>query len=397
MFTVNRRNAQLTYNVIQLMYWTVYGFLLGFSSVYLLEQGFTNAQIGVVLGCAYLLSTLLQPAIASFIERTGVKLMHGVAYLYMVLIVVALVMLFVPLPKAVLAIGLLTCLGLESAMQPSVNSMIQVYEAAGFPVQFGTARGLGSFTYAICVAVMGRVLERISPIFLPAFYVVGALILCAYLLLLRVPEGEISKKPKASKETSAISLLRQPWFLFLMGATAFLALNALMTGSYMIQIMREIGGGSAEQGTAVAISAAMEFPAMLLYSRIAKKFGDRKLTLLCGWVWAFKCGLIAVAQSPYFIYAAQLLQFAGYGFFVPASVKYIQEMLPDNAFLKAQSLSGSAFTAGTLVAVVLGGVLLDAVGVRWTLYIGEGFSILGAVMLTLSVVCARKRQGTLPL
>ena len=76
--------------------------------------------------------------------------------------------------------------------------------------------------------------------------------------------------------------------------------------------------------------------------------------------------------------------------FIQANVRYIREYLPESAFLKAQSLTGSAFTAGTLIAVVGGGTLLDAVGVRNTLYIGECFSLLGAVMLTLSVVTARR-------
>ena len=390
MLTITKRNAQASYTLIHVMYWTVYGFLLGFSSVYLLQQGFTNAQIGVVLGCAYLFSTLMQPAIASIIERTGVKLMHGVAYLYIVLMAVAACMFFLPLPKLLLAAGLVMCLGLESAIQPSINTMLQVYETAGFPVHFGSARGMGSFIYALVVAIMGRVLETISPVFLPLFYLCGSVILCAYLLLIKIPGGEIVKRSKEEKETSAMALCTQPWFLFLMGATAFLALNALLTGSYMIQIMHEIGGGSTEQGIAVAIAAAMEFPAMLVYSRFAKKYTDRRLLVLCGWVWAFKCGLIAIAPSPYFIFAAQLMQFAGYGFFVPANVRYIQEYLPESAFLKAQSLTGAAFTAGTLIAVVGGGTLLDAVGVRNTLYIGECFSLLGAVMLTLSVVTAKR-------
>jgi len=390
MLTITKKNAQASYNLIQVLYWTVYGFMLGFSSVYLLEQGFTNAQIGVVLGCAYLFSTLMQPAIASAFERTGVNLMHGVVYLYIGLMAVASCMFFLPLPKAVLAAGLIICLGLESAIQPSINTMLQMYEAAGFPVHFGTARGFGSFVYALVVAIMGRVLESISPIYLPLFYLGGSVVLCAYLLLVKIPEGEISARPKASKETSAMALCSQPWFLLLMGGTAFLALNALLVGSYMIQIMYEIGGGSTEQGIAVAIAAAMEFPAMLVYASIAKKYTDRRMMILCGWVWAFKCGLIAIAQSPYFIFAAQILQFAGYGFFVPANVRYIRQLLPESAFLKAQSLTGSAFTAGTLIAVVGGGALLDAVGVRNTLYIGECFSLLGAVMLTLSVVMSKR-------
>lgn len=391
MLTMTKRNAQGYYTAIQMMYWGIYGLIYSFASIYLLSKGFANAQIGLVLGGAHLLSTLMQPTVAAVVERTGAKLLHAVVALMGFIAVMGLALYALNLPLIVAAVCFMCTLATISAVQSSISALIQSFEAADMPVNFGFSRGFGSLTYATVVAIMGRVMENVAPGMLPLFYLIASAVMCAFLLMIRMPEGRADKKPVASKETAAMTLLKRPWFLLLMAGTACLALNAIMVGSYLIQVMTEIGGGSTEMGIAAAIAACMECPAMLLYSRISKKLGgDRKTMVLCGWVWCFKCGLIAIAQSPYTIFAAQFLQFAGYGFFVPASVRYIRQLLPEQAFLKGQSLSGSAFTLGSLIAAFGGGIMLDALGVRTTLYIGQGFSIVGAVMLTLSVVLSRK-------
>ncbi len=49
------------YAWIQGCYWMAYCILLSFSSVYLLDQGFSNTQIGLLLGLSGLLTALLQP------------------------------------------------------------------------------------------------------------------------------------------------------------------------------------------------------------------------------------------------------------------------------------------------------------------------------------------------
>ena len=164
----------------------------------------------------------------------------------------------------------------------------------------------------------------------------------------------------------------------------------MINGSFMLQIMQDLGGNSAEYGMATSIAAVLEFPAMLLYSRVSKRFGENRLLILSGWAWFAKNALILLARSPEAIYAAQLLQFFSYAFFIPGVVRYISKILPEDAFLKGQSLQGSAYTAGSVIATLLGGVLLDAVGVRSTLVIAQTFSLLGAALLTVSVRLAAR-------
>ena len=390
MIRIHQKNAQLCYTLVHLFYWTIYGFVHAFGAMYLLHQGFTSSEAGVVLGLGHLTSVIMQPVVAAIFERTGIKLTHGIALLYAFGVLCSLAVLLLPVQGIALAALIVLIYAVAATAQPSLTTLTQSFEAAGAPVHYGVARGLGSLIYAIVVAIMGVVLESISPLLLPVFYLVTMLLLIAFLCMLSIPEGDVVKKPVASKETAAGTLLSNPWFVCLLIATAGFSLNALVTGTYMIQIMQDIGGGSTEMGVAIAIAAAVECPAMFLYNRFARRFTDLKMLVLCGWIWFLKCGLILVAQSPVAIYAAQMMQFAGYGFFVPANVKYIERMLPSEAFLKGQSLSGAAFSAGSLIAVFAGGFLIDLVGVRNTLAIAQISSLWGAVLLTVSAMQAKK-------
>ena len=115
--------------------------------------------------------------------------------------------------------------------------------------------------------------------------------------------------------------------------------------------------------------------------------------MLSGWAWFAKNGLILLARSPEAIYAAQMLQFFSFALFIPGVVRYIAKILPEDAFLRGQSLYGSAYTAGSVVAVFFGGVLMDAAGVYNTLLIAQTFSFLGAILLTLSVRLSSSARG----
>ena len=92
-----------------------------------------------------------------------------------------------------------------------------------------------------------------------------------------------------------------------------------------------------------------------------------------------------MARSPEAIYAAQALQFISYALFIPGVVRYISAILPEEDFLKGQSLYGSAYTLGSVISTFFGGMLLDAVGVHNTLAIAQAFSFLGALLLSISV------------
>ena len=66
---MSRPNATPQFTLIQGLYWMAYCILVSFSSVYLLDRGFSNAHIGILISVSSILSALLQPVAAARADR----------------------------------------------------------------------------------------------------------------------------------------------------------------------------------------------------------------------------------------------------------------------------------------------------------------------------------------
>ncbi len=64
-----KKHLSVRYGTIQGCYWMGYAALMGYASVYLLEKGFTNTQIGLLTAVGCIVSAVLQPALASYADR----------------------------------------------------------------------------------------------------------------------------------------------------------------------------------------------------------------------------------------------------------------------------------------------------------------------------------------
>ena len=67
----NEKEKNLTpgYALIQAFFWMNFATIMGYTSVYLLNCGFSNTQIGVLMAVAGVLSAVLQPIVASYADR----------------------------------------------------------------------------------------------------------------------------------------------------------------------------------------------------------------------------------------------------------------------------------------------------------------------------------------
>lgn len=372
------------YALIQSLYWMTYGLMFNFASAYLLECGFSNGQIGVVLGISYALSACLQAPLASLFNRGGLRLSSCMACVYIVIAVLSALVLALPVEGLALCVLIVCIFMLQSSMQPSVNSLHRGYELSGISVNFGFARGVGSAAFSLLCALVGQLLKRMSPRMLPALYLCTVVLLVICLIFFRSPSFA-GNNPRRRQEKRAPLLRRHPRFaLFLLGVGC-LSMVHIFIDNFMLQIMQSLGGSSTHQGTAIALAAVTELPAMVIYTWLSKKTDGRNLLRFAMWMWAAKHLLILLATNPTTIYISELLQFISYAFYVPATVDYISRSLPQEDFLKGQAFSGTAFTLGSLAATFIGGWLLDAVGTHSALMILQLPSIAGAALITIAI------------
>ena len=76
-------------------YWMFYGIISSFCSAYLLAIGYTNAEIGIVLAVASVVSVFMQPALANLADRSQKLGAMGVAELSTICMMVLEVGLFI--------------------------------------------------------------------------------------------------------------------------------------------------------------------------------------------------------------------------------------------------------------------------------------------------------------
>ena len=379
------------YALIQGLYWSIYCLMVGFASVFLLDRGFTNGQIGLVLGLSYLLSAILQPLVGALFSRQGVRLNVAIACVYVPVAVLSLVILKLPIGRAALAVILVLFFTIQSMMQPSVNALHQSFESEGRPINFGLARGVGSAAYALSSFAMGRLLARFSPSILPGIYGLAVVALIVTLLCAKT-STVVSLPGKDSRGVSYADILREhpSLVLFLVGVGCMF-LTYSFIDNFLVQILLSIGGSSGDLGPAITLSAMTELPAMLLFSRFSRHGRGVRLFMISIWFWLAKDVLTLLAPSPHALFAVQLLNFASCAVYVPGMMDYMRHTLPQAQLLRGVTLAGTATTLGSLLATILGGWLMDAVGVRHALLAVQFFAGGGTLLLTLALSRAVKQ------
>lgn len=235
MLTLTKKNAQLFYALVQMLYWMAFGLMFSFASAYLQAKGFFNGGIGLVLGCSYGISTLLQPSIASVLQRMGVQAEKGLCALYTLAALLSALILWAPLPGMGVALIFTLLLSLYSALQPLVNSLAQRWSDAGCPVDFSTARSGASLLFAATIGGMGWLLGKVSAVFLPAFYLTVIFLSVCIFLLVKFPGLSEQQARPSTKSGHAKSKFPAGFPLLLMGI-ACLSLAHILIDNFMLQI-----------------------------------------------------------------------------------------------------------------------------------------------------------------
>ena len=387
------RRATPYYALIQGLYWAIFCLMVSFASAFLLARGFTNGQIGLILGLSYLLSAILQPVIGAVFSRRDIPLNRGIACVYVPVVVISLGIRLLPLGRGALAAMMIAIFTIQSMLQPSINALHQSLQTENDRVNFGVARGVGSAAYALSSFVMGRLLNRFAPSILPTAYFLAVVALIAVLACARSTPASV-RAATDGRGTSYGDMLREyPMLLLFMIGIGCIFLTYSFIDSFLLQIIVSIGGSSANLGTAITLSAMTELPAMLLYARFTRRGKGVRIFMISIWFWLAKDILTFFAPSPQVLYVVQLLNFASCAIYVPGMMNYMQCILPRHQLLRGVTLAGTATTLGSLVATILGGWLIDGIGVRHALLTVQAFAVCGAILLTIALGGAVKRPN----
>ncbi len=387
----------IKYALAQALFWMSLCAIKGFMSVLLLDRGYSNTQIGLILAVSSTITVFMQPAVASFADKhRSIPLNRIIAFFAVIASVLAAAAVFIVTESLALSVIMVFSVIVITIIYPLLNSLYIMLGESGTEINYGVGRAAGSLGYALFSLLLGWLLETLPTVILP---ISGLVLLIAFTLttLLLWDKRDIcgritsenkknDKADEKAQELGVFAFMRRNlrYMLFLFGV-ALVFYNHTNVSDYLAQVTTSVGGTSADLGVAVFIAAIVELPAMLFFNKLLKKISCRTLLRIAAVSFVIKHLLVYLANSVATLFISQLFQMTAFALFLPASVYYVGKLLPKADAVKGQSFVTSAIALGGVLASLVSGRILDLYGSKAMLLIGTVISAAGSLIIFFSV------------
>ena len=156
-------NLTFRYGLYQFTFFLSCAGIFGFATTYLIANGFTAAEVGIIISASYFLACILQPLLGEFADRFPwiglpklIILCLGCSFLCFTVIQ------FCHLPRTVFG-ALYAIGGLLITVTVSVsNALCVFYSERGYAINYGIGSGIGSLSYSVSTFGMGYVIAYLG-------------------------------------------------------------------------------------------------------------------------------------------------------------------------------------------------------------------------------------------
>ena len=386
-------SLDMKYSFTQILYFGSFCALMGYASVFLLDKGISTSVIGVVLALTSGIAVFTQPMIASFADKNKhIELRTLINIVLIVSIVLSVGLYFTSQVQAIILCLFVGVATLMTTIQPLLNSLAFVFEKYDIEINYGIARGLGSAAYALVSLAVGYLVEDFGASQLPLIYIIFNILLVLVVHLYVVPKTyrkELTEHETVQTQTQhQLSFVQfcktyKKFMIMVLGIVAVFFTHTIIN-NFFIQVIKSIDGSESDMGIAVFLAAILELPAMALFNVVKRKISCHRLIQFSVIMFALKHALTYFATSMTMIYIAQACQFFAYAIIIPASVYYVNQIIRQEDAIKGQSMVTMAITGSGIIANLIGGIMIEEIGVHDVLCIGIIVSILGAWIVIFS-------------
>ena len=359
------KHLQTKYNLLQIFYWMAVCSMYGFTAIFLSSKGLSNTGIGAAAGGACILSIFFSPLLSSLSSKYNKislqqYLMAGMAVSALCYVLTA----FIELPAAVLIVLFMIGCCISMSLNSFLSQISMDYIEDGAKLSFGTARGLGSISYAISAVLFTQLASWFTPSFLALMFAAAA---GGFTVLLQTIQPVYAKSTAGQEKSGTLTgcIQRYPvYFLILVGfALVFAAAAALAT--YLINIIHVHGGSDSLYGIAVYCMAASEMPVMAASDKLIKRFGSMKLIAAAGLFYVLRNTLIAASPNLGILLLGMAFQGVSFGLMTAVITVYVSQNLKKPDQVMGQTMICLMTTGvGSTIGNVLGGWMIDNMGME---------------------------------
>ncbi len=385
-----QRKLNIDFSIIQATFWMLYSAAGIFVSVFMLDKGYTNSTIGLVIALGSVLAIFLETGVANITDKiqkiTNITVMKC---LIAVMYVLVIAILLIGEKSLALTIAYIALIVGHTTMHPFVNALSFYLSENGYNVSYGLGRSMGSLAGGTLAFVMGYLVSWFSPDMIMYVAMVNLTIMTVAVFITEKHYKQITQGgavlQKAEAEPEAISLAefvqRNKLFMIMSLGVVLLFFGNVIVENFTIQIVENIGGNTEQMGFVIFLLSIFEMPAMLGFNKLKERFSYVFLLRVAAVFFSLKLIIMFMANSMLVIYLAQLTQILGYGLLFPALVSFIDHIMDKREAVRGQAVFTVALTVGNVIGSVLGGIILDAYSVTALLGISSILSVIGSLII----------------
>ena len=372
-----RAELKRGFAMLEMLYWLTYGafttYLVSFVTA---TRGASATVAGLMLALFMASACVGQYVIGGLCDRrqnNRAVFRAGMA----IIIALELAVYFSP-NMALMGVGCV-CLGF---IQPPIGAILDTWLIRSFPDEPGAyspLRALASLAYAVLMAVMGVLIERVGHGAMPVLSALFAL--AGIAVATRMPEIPRAASGARGGEVKLGMLPRVVWlFVLAMGVMGvanipLLNMNLLILGS--------VGGTVASMGLATAFNTAAEFLMMRFAGPALSRYSARQRMLIACALYVGSTVLMILSRTVWLLYLASFINGMAYGILLPARRQFVTEIAPEEAHNRVHGLGDMAYlNFGGLVGNQMSGLLIDSKGVRFMLSVSLCIQVVGLAVMS---------------
>lgn len=366
---------------------------------FLLDAGFSGAEIGNMHAVANLGGLFVVPLLSSLADRSGA---HR-RVLRLALLLEGAAVLAVGLGSAwlLIAVGVVVARSIMR-LDVAVRDRLTLHWLNEQGSQaYGSLRLWGSLGFALMALGGGALAEVVGA---QRLFMLAALLVLTVILVVRVFPARLPTGERAARGVVRLRALLKPsaWrsrlpspalaVILVTVVLAALAVSATFGWSYAL-VEYELGGGKSTVGVYSSLAALVEIPLMLAVDRLLRRWGAARVWIIGMLLWSGAFLLLSLAQTPWQGVLVGVLVGVAQGFTIVTPVVYVgQVSRPDNTAFNL-ALIGVFQALGMTVASPVMGTLYDTAGVRIVVRTGAGLMVLAVLALAGGSLLVRRRSG----
>ena len=374
------KHIQMKYNFLQIAFWMASCTVLGYIAVFLKYKGLTNTEIGIVTGVSCLMNILLSPYLSSLTTKS--KHLSSRKMLTLLFIIVGLIfgsITFMNIPKIIIMLAYILVYSLNISCVPFLSMLCMDLIRTGSYLNFGLSRGLGSVAYASTAMLSGFLIDFYNPTILSIIYSSASVIF----LLLLYTFPTVKNKTQTIEKSSIVSIIfKYKLFFFLLLGFTFTYAGATTLSTYLIDIVKHLGGNNSFYGIAIFFMAASEMPIMAITPRLMKRFNSILLIAIAAFFYMVRNFTISLAPTLPILLIGMACQSLSYALTTGVITYYVTFHLEEKDHMMGQTLIAVMTSGvGSMIGNVLGGIISDAYGLSSMLVFACILTFTGACII----------------